>query len=160
MTIVEDAAPEGVDLPRVTEWIDSRVGEVQVPVKISLISGGRSNLTYLVEDAAGRPFVLRRPPLGNVLSTAHDMGREHRIIAALAVTDVPVADALGFCDDLEVNGAPFYVMSFVPGVVLNTVDDALAYPEASRAAAAQAFIEVLGRPDVRYLIEEYDDSLK
>ena len=61
-------------------------------------------------------MVLRRPPLGHVLATAHDMGREHRIISALAGTTVPVAPALGYCDDIEVNGAPFYVMGFVDGV--------------------------------------------
>lgn len=134
-----------VDLARVTEWFDSHVSAAQPPLTVRLISGGRSNLTYLIEDAKGRPFVLRRPPLGNLLSTAHDMRREYRIIAALAETDVPVAEALGFCDDPSVNGAPFYVMGYVAGVVLNTVEDALAYPEASRAAAAAEFIEVLAR---------------
>ena len=72
--------------------------------------------------------MLRRPPLGHVLATAHDMGREHRIIAALGSTSVPVAPALGFCDDVEVNGAPFYVMGFVDGFILrdaNTVRGAL-----------------------------------
>jgi aminoglycoside phosphotransferase (APT) family kinase protein len=133
-----------VDLARVTEWFEGHISEARVPLSVRLISGGRSNLTYLIEDADGRPFVLRRPPLGHLLSTAHDMGREYRIIAALADTDVPVADALGFCDDPTVNGAPFYVMGYVPGVVLNTVEDAMAYPETSRTAAAEAFIEVLG----------------
>jgi aminoglycoside phosphotransferase (APT) family kinase protein len=134
-----------VDLARITEWFDRHITTAQPPLSVHLISGGRSNLTYLIEDTRHRPFVLRRPPLGPLLSTAHDMGREYRIIAALADTDVPVADALGFCADPAVNGAPFYVMGFVAGVVLNTVEDALAYPEASRAAAAEAFIEVLGR---------------
>ena len=66
--------------------------------------------------------MLRRPPLGHVLATAHDMGREHRIIAALGPTSVPVAPALGFCDDVEVNGAPFYVMGFVDGYVVRDAD--------------------------------------
>jgi aminoglycoside phosphotransferase (APT) family kinase protein len=142
---VTGSSPEGVDLARVSKWFDSNITEAQGPLSVSLISGGRSNLTYLVKDVNGRPFVLRRPPLGNVLSTAHDMSREHRIIAALADTDVPVAGAFGLCTDLAVNDAPFYVMEYVPGVVLNTVDDARAYPEASRAAAAGEFIGVLGR---------------
>ena len=53
------------------------------PLRFELIAGGRSNLTYRVSDAAGQAWVLRRPPLGQVLATAHDMGREHRIIAAV-----------------------------------------------------------------------------
>ena len=66
--------------------------------RFELIAGGRSNLTFRVTDAAGGDWVLRRPPLGHVLATAHDMGREHRIISALGPTDVPVAPALGLCD--------------------------------------------------------------
>ena len=87
------------------------------PLAFDLIAGGRSNLTYRVTDAEGRAWVLRRPPLGQVLATAHDMGREHRIISALAPTDVPVAPVIGLCEDEAVNGAPFYVMGFVDGLV-------------------------------------------
>ncbi len=71
-------------------------------------------------------MVLRRPPLGHVLATAHDMAREHRIIAAVGRTSVPVAPALGLCEDPDVNGAPFYVMGFVDGVVLDSADRAAA----------------------------------
>jgi aminoglycoside phosphotransferase (APT) family kinase protein len=73
------------------------------------------------------------------------MGREHRIIAALAATDVPVAPAIGFCADEAVNGAPFYVMGYVAGSVLATRDDALAYPEALRRPATEHFMDVLAR---------------
>ena len=90
----------------------------QGPLTFDLIAGGHSNLTYKVTDDNGAEFVLRRPPLGHVLATAHDMGREHKIISALGPTDVPVAPALGLCTDDEVNGAPFYVMGFVDGLVL------------------------------------------
>ena len=89
--------------------------------------------------------MLRRPPLGHVLQSAHDMGREHRIIDALRDTDVPVANALGLCDDVDVNGAPFYLMDFVEGAVLATFDDAAAFPEASRRPAADDLIDVMGR---------------
>ena len=131
MTVGDDL---GVDVGRATEWIVEHVPDVVAPLSLEFISGGRSNLTYRMVDAAGRQLVLRRPPLGNVLQTAHDMGREHRIIAALAPTDVPVAEALGYCDDVTVNGAPFYVMAFVPGVVLATITDAEAYPGGVAAA--------------------------
>jgi aminoglycoside phosphotransferase (APT) family kinase protein len=142
VTVENDA---GVDLPRVTAWMVEHVAGVEPPFTVEFISGGRSNLTYRIVDAAGRELVLRRPPLGNVLQSAHDMGREHRIIAALAATDVPVADALGYCDDPSVNGAPFYVMSFVAGAVLATIADAEAYPESSRRPAANDLIDVMCR---------------
>ena len=97
-----------------TAWFGAHVPRPGRRSTFDLIAGGHSNLTYGVTDAAAR-WVLRRPPLGHVLATAHDMGREHRIIAALADTDVPVPPAVGLCADDAVNGAPFYVMGFVDG---------------------------------------------
>ena len=73
-----------------------------------------------------------------MLATAHDMGREHRIIAALGSTDVPVAPALGFCDDVEVNGAPFYVMGFVDGFILRDANTVRARARLPTRAAARA----------------------
>ena len=112
-----EGAVQGIHLNRVTEWAQTRIPELKPPLEFSLIAGGHSNLTYKFVDARGAAFVLRRPPLGHVLESAHDMGREHRIIAALWSTDVPVAPALGLCDDTLVNDAPFYLMRFVEGVV-------------------------------------------
>jgi aminoglycoside phosphotransferase (APT) family kinase protein len=112
------AETTGVDVPRVTEWFEANVDGARGPLTFDLIAGGHSNLTYAVTDADGARFVLRRPPLGHVLATAHDMSREHKIISALGPTDVPVAPALGLCTDEEVNGAPFYVMAYVDGLVL------------------------------------------
>ncbi|MDP2292938.1 MAG: phosphotransferase family protein, partial [Actinomycetota bacterium] len=95
------------------------------------------NLTYKVTGADGATFVLRRPPLGHVLASAHDMSREYRIISGLQHTDVPVAPALGFCDDPAVNDAPFYVMGFVDGFVLRdrAASEAVLSPTARRAAS-------------------------
>src|SRR4051794_30748958 len=109
---------QGLDLPKVTDWLVANIADVTAPFDVELIAGGRSNLTFRVTDAGGRSFVLRRPPTGHVLATAHDMAREYKIIAAVGKTDVPVPVALGVCTDAEVNGAPFYVMSLVPGEVL------------------------------------------
>ena len=145
MTATTDGAPAGVDLPRVTEWLTAEIAGVEAPITVSFLSGGRSNLTFLVTDASGQQLVLRRPPLGHVLSTAHDMAREHRIISALADTDVPVAPARGFCADPDVNGAPFYVMDYVAGPILDTVPKALAYPEGDRRPAAATMIDVMSR---------------
>jgi aminoglycoside phosphotransferase (APT) family kinase protein len=141
----ETTAGVGIDLPRVTEWIVANAPDLTPPFTARFISGGRSNLTYQLVDATGRAVVLRRPPLGHVLQSAHDMGREHRIIDALRDTDVPVANALGLCDDVAVNGAPFYLMDFVEGAVLATIDDAEAYPQAARRPAADDLIDTMGR---------------
>ena len=114
----ESPSIPGLDVSKVTNWLESNVAGAVGPFTFDVIAGGHSNLTFKVTGSNGRQFVLRRPPLGHVLASAHDMGREHRIIAALSGTSVPVAPAVGFCDNLEVNGAPFYVMSFVDGLVI------------------------------------------
>ena len=101
-------------------WLEANVDGAVGPFTAELIGGGRSNLTYTVTGADGRRLVVRRPPLGHVLATAHDMAREHRIIAALGPTPVPVPATLGLCTDEAVNGAPFYVMEFVDGEVLDS----------------------------------------
>jgi aminoglycoside phosphotransferase (APT) family kinase protein len=143
--VTDTSVAAGIDMPRVTEWIGAHAPDLTPPFTARFISGGRSNLTYQLVDATGRAFVLRRPPLGHVLQSAHDMGREHRIIDALRDTDVPVANALGLCEDVSVNGAPFYLMDFVEGAVLATIDDAEAYPETSRRPAADHLVDVMGR---------------
>ncbi|GGO84432.1 phosphotransferase family protein [Wenjunlia tyrosinilytica] len=113
----ETALP-GLDLAVLRDWLDTRhPGFAQGPLTGELIAGGRSNLTYTVTDGARR-WVLRRPPLGHVLATAHDMAREYRVISALAPTPVPVPVTHLLCEDPEVLGAPFYVMQHVEGQVL------------------------------------------
>lgn len=115
----EASAPvRGIDSEGVTRWFVANVDGVKPPLEFEMIVGGHSNLTYTVSDSAGNRYVLRRPPLGAILATAHDMGREHRIISALGPTEVPVPPALGLCEDESFNGAPFYVMGFVDGFVL------------------------------------------
>lgn len=109
----------GLDLDRLRAWLDAEhPGVVAGALRASLITGGKSNLTYAVTDG-NRTLVVRRPPLGHVLATAHDMSREHRIIAALAPTAVPVPGAIALCEDTDVIGAPFYVMDHVPGAALS-----------------------------------------
>jgi aminoglycoside phosphotransferase (APT) family kinase protein len=133
----------GIDLPRVSAWLAEHVTDLAPPFDVALIAGGRSNLTYTITDATGQRVVLRRPPLGHVLATAHDMAREHRIIAAVGSTSVPVPRPLGLCVDVEVNGAPFYVMSHVDGVVLDSPDKAAMLPAALRVPASEHLIDVL-----------------
>ena len=111
-------APAGIAADSVTKWMEANVDGVVGPLSFQLIAGGRSNLTFGVTDANGRKTVLRRPPISHVLASAHDMGREHKIISALRDTPVPVPPALGFCEDESVNERPFYVMDFVEGHIL------------------------------------------
>jgi aminoglycoside phosphotransferase (APT) family kinase protein len=135
---------EGTDAAKVTEWFQANVPGVTPPLGFELIAGGRSNLTFKVADAAGATYALRRPPVSHVLPTAHDMGREFRIISALQDTPVPVAPSIGFCDDAEVNGAPFYVMGYVDGHVLRDATAAeKLLDEAARRRAGENLADVL-----------------
>lgn len=136
-------APNGIDVERVTAWLVEHVEGAVAPFEFEVIAGGRSNLTYTVTGADGARFVLRRPPLGKVLATAHDMAREHRIVAAIDGTGVPVPPALGLCTDDTVNGAPFYVMGYVDGVVLDSAEKADQLPEHLRRPASEHLIDVL-----------------
>jgi aminoglycoside phosphotransferase (APT) family kinase protein len=129
---------------RVDEWLGEHVEAVQPPFRYSLITGGRSNLTFEVVDGRGRRFVLRRPPHGGVLQSAHDVGREHRIISALVPTPVPVPTPLGYCEDPEVTGAPFYVMDYVDGVVLaGSIDVGAEFGRRERVMLAHSMVDVL-----------------
>jgi aminoglycoside phosphotransferase (APT) family kinase protein len=122
-------APDGIDRAAVEGWFAANAGQVDLPLSFERISGGRSNLTYAVSDAAGRRWALRRPPLGKRLASAHDMAREHKIISALQEGPVPVAPVVGLCEDETVNGVPFYVMDFVEGPVLRARGDAELFPD-------------------------------
>ncbi len=142
---MNDTSHPGIDVDGVTAWFTANVGDVTPPLAFELIAGGRSNLTYRVTDQADGDWVLRRPPTGHVLATAHDMGREHRIISALVPTDVPVAPVLGLCTDEAVNGAPFYVMAHVDGLVLRDAAAAEAVTPEVRRRAGLSVAETLAK---------------
>jgi len=127
----------------VSAWLADNVDGAVAPFTFALIVGGRSNLTYAVRGADGRRFVVRRPPHGHVLATAHDMAREHRIISAVGATGVPVPPTYGLCADESVNGAPFYVMGFVDGAVLDSPEKAELLPVELRRPASEHLIDVL-----------------
>ncbi|MEV0906452.1 phosphotransferase family protein [Streptomyces hokutonensis] len=130
--------PPGLDLDGLRGLLDrERPGLVTGPLSGRLIEGGRSNLTYAVTDGTAK-WVVRRPPLGHVLATAHDMKREHRVISALHPTDVPVPNPVLLCEDDEVLGAPFYVMEFVEGTPYRTADELVPIgPERTRGAVLE-----------------------
>jgi aminoglycoside phosphotransferase (APT) family kinase protein len=134
----------GIAAERVIPWLLQHVEGVTAPLSFTLLAGGRSNLTFGVTDGAGRRIVLRRPPTSHVLSTAHDMGREYRIISALRDTAVPVPAALAFCADESVNDRPFYVMDFVDGYILRgAAETQAALDEPARRVASEDLIDVL-----------------
>jgi aminoglycoside phosphotransferase (APT) family kinase protein len=110
---------EGLDADALAAWLETeRPGLLAGPLEATLITGGKSNLTYTVSDGT-TDVIVRRPPLGHVLATAHDMVREHRVITALGPTDVPVPETYALCEDATVVGAPFYVMERVDGTPYN-----------------------------------------
>ncbi|GAA2071913.1 phosphotransferase family protein [Actinomadura alba] len=135
----------GVDLERLRGHLGHRSPDlVSGPLSAKLVEGGKSNLTYVVTDGT-RDWVLRRPPLGHVLATAHDMAREHRVMSALAGTSVPVPATYGLCEDTGVLGAPFYLMERVEGTVYRFEEQTLTLgPDRARAISLD-LVSVLGR---------------
>lgn len=106
-----------------SNWLDENIDFLSKPFEFELINGGRSNLSYLITDSKSNKVVLRRPPVSHVLSSAHDMHREYTMILALKNTGVEVPNPYCYVDDIEITGAPFYVMSFEDGLILRSVAD-------------------------------------
>lgn len=119
----ETARPEdtpGLDIVNLASWLPAHVPGFGSDFTPHLLAGGRSNVSYRLTDTGGRSVVLRRPPLGHVMPTAHDMSREYRVMSGLNSVGFPAPHALALCEDPAVTGAPFMVMDFVDG---RTIDD-------------------------------------
>ncbi|NUU21503.1 MAG: phosphotransferase family protein [Streptomycetaceae bacterium] len=114
--------PQGLDVDALRRYLDAELGGLAGPLRAELLHGGRSNLTYRVTDGTSS-WVVRRPPLGGLTPSAHDMGREFRVVAALRGSGVPVAPAVALCEDTAVLGVPFSVVGYVPGRVIRTHAD-------------------------------------
>lgn len=136
---------DGIHPEQVTQWLSGIIPDLKPPLDFSLITGGHSNLTFLCRDSAGAAYVLRRPPLGHVLESAHDMGREHKIIHALQGSEVPVPKTWGLCTDVEVNDAPFYIMGYVEGNVLNDSVIGASVSESDRRGIGLHVMDILSR---------------
>ena len=136
---------EGINQARVSEWLVERIEGLQPPLEFTLIAGGHSNLTFRFTDRTGAAWVLRRPPLGHVLQSAHDMAREHKIVFGLRDSGIPVPGAVGLCRDEAVNDVPFYIMAFVDGEVLHDAEAARRLDETERFDTGMHAIEVLAR---------------
>lgn len=140
----ETSDPAGFDTARVEQWISQHVDGLAPPLTWQKLDGGHSNLTYRIVDTNGREAVIRRPPMGELLPGAHDMAREFSIISALQTTAVPVAPAIGFCEDPSVTGAHFYIMGVVQGNPLYTTQDAKRHiASTEREQMAHSFVDVL-----------------
>jgi aminoglycoside phosphotransferase (APT) family kinase protein len=126
-------------------WLRGLGIGVQPPLTFARAGLGQSNLTYYATDATGRRVVLRRPPLGELLASAHDVAREHRILSALGGSDVPLPVVHGLCRDPAVADVPVLVVSYVDGVVLDDRDDAEALPVPARHRAGLSLVETLAR---------------
>ncbi len=137
--------PQGIHYENVSRFFRDKVPGGDCVLSIEQISGGRSNITYLVRGG-GAEWVLRRPPLGHVLPTAHDMAREYKVLTALWDTNVPVPRTYALCEDGDVNDMPFYVMEYCPGVVLSD-DIPAGYAENSeeRRSVSLNLVETLTR---------------
>src|SRR5215831_7974339 len=145
--MADGGVPGVEDVVRLGGWLaDNGVPAGDGPPAVQLVGGGRSNLTYRLDVGPGRaPLILRRPPLGHVLPTAHDMAREYRVLTALNGTAVPVPRPVALCQDPSVVGAPFYLMDYVDGAVLRTSEDAGALGPGQAGLLSQCFVEMLAR---------------
>ena len=144
------ATTPGIDITAFGAWLalahPELAGAGGAELTATRLAGGLSNLTYRI-DGAARPFVMRRPPLGHVLSTAHDMHREFTIISALAGSAVPVPTALAYLDDADGAagvGTPFYLMDFVAGPILARQADNAGHSPAELRAVSLELARTLG----------------
>ncbi|SDK11333.1 Predicted kinase, aminoglycoside phosphotransferase (APT) family [Actinopolyspora mzabensis] len=137
--------PPGLDLGALRSYLErDHPGLIDGELHGELIQGGRSNLTYAIGDGKNS-WVLRRPPLGHVLATAHDMSREYRVMSALAGTDVPVPGTYLLCEDEQVIGAPFFIMDLVAGRACRSEEHTRALSSEQRRDLAMHLVEVLAR---------------
>ncbi|MGW7747922.1 phosphotransferase family protein [Streptomyces chartreusis] len=135
----------GIDAGAVSRWFDALGVDFDGPVAFERIGLGQSNLTYLVRDQAGRRWVLRRPPLGRLLASAHDVAREARILTALEGTAVPTPRVLGLTDDPAVTDDPLLLMEFVDGQVVDRMSIARSLTPERRRAIGMSLPQTLAK---------------
>jgi aminoglycoside phosphotransferase (APT) family kinase protein len=143
-TIMPMSMPPGLDETQIDSWLARAAPAVARPVTAEVLSGGRSNLTFTLTDATGRQWVLRRPPLHVGIGTGHDVLREFQIIRALAgATGVPVPTPVAGSADLDVIGAPFYLMDYVDGIILADPDAARGLNPRARLDLSESVVATL-----------------
>lgn len=133
----------GVNYDNVRRWFAAHIQGGDCELSFQLIGDGRSNITYLV-TGNGQTWVMRRPPLGHVLPTAHDMAREFTVQSAVAKAGFPAPKMFALCEDTSVNDYPFYVMGFKDGVIITAgLPEGFATTTADRVAMSQALVDTM-----------------
>ena len=143
---IQSTGGDGLERARLEPWLAANVDGAEPPFEYERLAGGRSNLTFRVADAGGREWILRRPPMGRTLGSAHDMAREHRILSALAPAGLPVPTPVALCSDDTVTGAVFYVMQRVDGLVLGDEHEVeAAFDEGERRRIGERLVDTLAQ---------------
>jgi len=143
----DPADPPGLRLGPLAAWLSQQGLPIAAtaPLRATLLEGGRSNVTYLLEDAAGAQIVLRRPPLGHVMPSAHDMRREYQVLSGLNRAGFPAPRALAECQNDSVIGSTFMVMSYVDGRVIGDKKAARALSPGSASDVCVALVDTLAQ---------------
>lgn len=137
----DKTALRGLNTEQVRAWLRANCDQLGPDCQFELIAAGGSNLSYKVSDAAGKQAVLRRPPSATGVATAHDMQREYRVMSCLQASNVPVPEMLAYCDDPEITGSEFYLMSFVDGIILRDEASAKQLDDNACQRATEALID-------------------
>ena len=139
--------PPGLSRAALTAWCAANLPEFDSSVlpSATLLPGGRSNLTYEVVDAAGRRWAVRRPPLGHVMPSAHDLDREFRVLSGMTRAGFPVPHPRALCTEPSVIGSGFLVMDFVDGVVIADRVDAERLSPEQAGVVSEVLVSGLAR---------------
>ena len=135
----------GLEVEPVEQWMLEHVNGAEPGLEFELIAQGGSNLTYSVRSPNGHRWALRRPPVRARIATAHDMGREWQILEALHANPeagIPVPEAVAFCEDSALIGAPFYLMGFADGLILRGPQEAEGMTAEQCRTASESLIDV------------------
>ena len=145
MTQVSD--PPGLRLVSLSAWMQDNIAgfNASSALQATLLAGGRSNISYKLTDASGSSWVLRRPPLGHIMPSAHDMGREFRVLSGLNSVSFPTPSTRGYCEDESVIGAKFMMMDFIDGRVIESAQTASSLSATQEAEISQELVDTLAR---------------
>ena len=139
--------PPGLRLASLSKWMQENIAgfDGSSHLQATLLAGGRSNVSYRLADASGSNWVLRRPPLGHIMPSAHDMGREFRVLSGLNSVSFPTPTTRGYCEDESVIGAKFMLMDFVDGRVIESAQTAAALTTTQASEISQELVDTLAR---------------
>jgi len=145
--VTEISDPPGLRITSLADWMQSNIVGFNASgtLQATLLAGGRSNISYKLTDASGSSWVLRRPPLGHIMPSAHDMGREFRVLSGLNSVSFPTPATRGYCEDESVIGAKFMMMDFIDGRVIESAQTASSLSETQASEISQEIVDTLAR---------------